>query len=168
MFLKMIAAIMFSLAGAAIGFSKADRLREKLEICRETAMLVEKSAILIRYQGLSVYELSANLKNCSGLSSLSFIKALPETFYEGENFHAQWKSAVNSQTDIPDEERKLILRFGDILGTSDIEGQLASIESIKQELSALEKRRSDCFIQKGRLYRSVGTLFGVMAGILVI
>ena len=162
MFLKVIAAIMFSLAGAAIGFSKADRLREKLEICRETAMLVEKSAILIRYQGLSVYELSANLKNCSGLSSLSFIKALPE------NFYAQWKSAVNSQTDIPDEERKLILRFGEILGTSDIEGQLASIESIKQELSALEKRRSDCFIQKGRLYRSVGTLFGVMTGILVI
>ena len=106
MLLKVIAAIMFSLAGAAIGFSKADRLREKLEICRETAMLVEKSAILIRYQGLSVYELSANLKSYSGLSSLSFIKSLPETFYEGENFHAQWKSAVNSQTDIPDEERK--------------------------------------------------------------
>lgn len=168
MLLRLMAAIMFALAGAALGFSKADRLRENLEICRETSALAEKSAILIRYQGLNVYELSSELKKSSDLSLLSFIKALPEAFFEGENFHLQWKEAVNSQPDIPDEERKLILRLGEILGTSDIEGQLVSIDGIKQELSELEKRRSGCFIQKGRLYRSVGTLFGVMAGILVI
>lgn len=168
MLLKVIAAIMFALAGAALGFSKANRLREALEICRETSAFVEKSAILIRYQGLSVYELSSELKKSADLSMLSFINALPETFHEGENFHILWKKAVNSQTDIPDDERKLILRFGDVLGTSDIEGQLVSIEGIRQELSELEKRRFDRFIQKGRLYRSVGTLFGVMAGILVI
>ena len=60
------------------------------------------------------------------------------------------------------------MNFGEIIGTSDIAGQLASIEAITAELEAVEIRRRDDYIRKSRLYRSTGTLLGVMAGILII
>lgn len=168
MLLRIIAALMFAAAGAVGGFSKADGLRHDLEICRETGDLLRTSAILIRFQGLNVYELSTRLKTSSDLHSLTFLNVLPEGFSEGENFHEQWKTAVSGQENIPEDERRILLNFGDIIGTSDITGQLTSIEAIESEVDALESRRRDNFIRKSRLYRSTGTLLGVMAGILII
>lgn len=168
MLLRLIAAVMFAAAGAVIGFSKAEGLRNDLELCRETGELLRMSAILIRFQGLDVYQLSARLKNSSDLHKLTFLNSLPEGFSEEENFHDLWKKAVSGQENIPEEERMILLNFGEIIGTSDIPGQMTSIEAIGAELSGIESRRRENFIRKSRLYRSTCTLFGIMAGILII
>lgn len=168
MLLRVIAALMFAAAGAVGGFSRADALKSDLELCRETVELLRKSSILIRFQGLNVYELSARFRTSADLRRLTFLNDLPDGFSEGENFHELWKSAVSCQGNIPEEERRLLMNFGEIIGTSDIAGQLASIEAITAELEAVEIRRRDDYIRKSRLYRSTGTLLGVMAGILII
>ncbi|MBR3759601.1 MAG: stage III sporulation protein AB [Ruminococcus sp.] len=168
MLLRIIAAFMFAAAGAVSGFSKADKLRNDLELCRETGELLRISAINIRFQALDVYELSGRLKASSELCGLTFLKKLPDFFSEGENFHDQWKSSVLLQGNIPDDEQRILLGFGDMIGTSDIQGQLSSISSYEAEIEALERKRREDFLRKGRLYRSAGTLFGVMAGILII
>lgn len=168
MLLRFIAAVMIAAAGAAAGFSKADGLRKDLEISRETGELLRMSAVLIRFQGLDVYELSARLKNSADLHELTFLKCLPERFSEDENFHDQWKNAVSCQEDIPPEERAVLLNFGNMVGTSDITGQMTSIKAIGAELSEIESRRKEIYARKSRLYRSTGTLFGIMAGILII
>ncbi len=168
MLLRLIAAVMFAAAGTVTGFSKSEGLKNDLEMCRETGELLRTSAILIRFQGLNVYELSARLKRLSDLHELTFLNDLPESFSEEENFHDQWKKAVSGQENIPAEERRLLLNFGEIIGTSDIPGQLTSIEAIEAELAAVEIRRREEFIRKSRLYRSTGAVFGIMAGILII
>lgn len=168
MIIRIIAAIMFAAAGAVGGFSRAERLKNDLEICRETGKMLRISAILIRFQGLDVYELSGHLQASSELCELTFLNKLPDRFSEGENFHDQWKSAVLSQENIPADEQRILLGFGNRIGTSDIQGQLTSISGFENDLEALEKRRREDFLRKGRLYRSTGTLFGIMAGILVI
>lgn len=168
MFLRIIAAFMFAAAGTVSGFSRAEKLRNDLELCRETGELLRISSINIRFQAMDVYELSGRLKASSELYGLTFLKKLPEFFSESENFHEQWKGAVLSQGNIPDDEKRILLGFGDMIGTSDIEGQLSSISVYEAEIEALEGKRRDNFLHKGRLYRSVGTLFGIMAGILVI
>ena len=168
MLMRIIAALMFAAAGAAGGFSGAEKLKKNLELCRETAELMRIAAILIRFQGLDVYELSGRLRQSSELHELTFLNILPQTFSEGENFHDKWKDAVMLQENIPEEEQRILLGFGDMLGTSDIDGQLASISSYEAELEGLERKRRDDFLRKGKLYRSAGALFGVMAGILII
>lgn len=168
MLLRLIAAVMIAAAGAVAGFSKADGLRKDLEISRETGELLRMSAIFIRFQGLDVYELSDRLKNSADLHELTFLNSLPSGFSEDENFHDLWKNAVSGQENIPAEERMILLNFGKIVGTSDIPGQLTSIEAIGAELSEIEGRRKENYTRKSRLYRSTGTLFGIMAGILII
>ena len=73
-----------------------------------------------------------------------------------------------SEGNLPEDEQRILLAFGEMIGTSDLQGQLTSISGFEAELDTLEKRRKEDFLRKGRLYRSAGTLFGVMAGILVI
>ena len=102
------------------------------------------------------------------LEPLLFINELPTEFEPDSDFRSQWRKAINAQTDMPEEEKKILLSLGDIIGTSDIEGQTAAINGFQSELDEIEQVRRDMFIKKGKLYRSVGMLFGVMAGILVI
>lgn len=168
MLLRIIAAIMFAAAGTVAGSSRAEKLKNDLEICRETGELLRRSSVYIRFQGLNVYELSSKLRECPELHRLTFLEHIPDKFIGGENFHECWRSALSSQENIPDEERRLLLDFGEIIGTSDITGQMSSIRAVEAELDPLEKRRRDAFLRKGRLYRSTGTLLGIMAGILII
>lgn len=168
MFLKLLASLMFSAAGALIGISTSEKLKENRDICREIGEMLRISAIMIRYRRLNVYDLAVELKSSESLSHLTFLKNLPEKYVQGENFHSLWQIQVEKQNELQNEERKLLSDFGRILGASDAQGQLTSIESLEAELQQLEKKRSDCYLQKGKLYRSVGVLFGVMIGILVI
>ena len=61
-----------------------------------------------------------------------------------------------------------MIDFGNFFGTSDIEGQLTSIDSSLERLHEIQKVRCEDYKRKGKLYRSIGMLFGVMAGIIVI
>ena len=79
-----------------------------------------------------------------------------------------WKDAVNSQKNLPEDIKRILNDFGSTLGQSDIEGQLVAIGAIAENAEILEKKYSEMYSQKGRLYRSVGMLFGVMVGILII
>ena len=62
----------------------------------------------------------------------------------------------------------ILLDFGDLLGTSDIDGQLIGISAVKALMLERFQRRSEEYHSKAKLYRSVGVLAGVMVGIMVI
>lgn len=168
MMIRLLAAFLFTAAGAAAGASLSLRLREEREICREIGDVLRSSALQIRYRGMDVYELSSGLKCKSGLDDLTFLRELPDSYSYGEDFHERWKSALDNQPRLPDEERRLLSRFGELLGTSDIDGQLASISLLEAELSGLEAKREENYLRKGKLFRCVGVLVGAMTGILII
>lgn len=168
MMIRLISALLFTAAGAAAGAMLSQRLRDEREICRETGDVLRSSALQIRYRGADVYELSTGLKNSRGLGSLTFLRYLPEQYCCGEDFHENWRSALNRQSGIPDEERGILARLGELLGTSDIEGQLSSIAALEDELSLIEAKREENYRRRGKLFRSVGVLAGAMTGILVI
>ena len=168
MMLRFISAILFTAAGATVGVMLSQNLAAEREMCRETGDLLRSTALQIRHRGSDVYELSSGLKTSRALSALTFVRNLPERYQFGEDFHEMWKKALDSQSGIPDEERRILSRLGEILGTSDIEGQLSSIVLLEDELMAVKEKREDNYRRKGKLFRSVGVLAGVMTGILVI
>lgn len=167
MLLRLTASLMFVAAGGLAGAHFSYKLSKRREVCREIDCLLRSCEVLIRCNAMNVYDIFSRLRNNAELSSLEFLRELPLTYTEGGNFHIQWQRALDSQA-FPDEEKQLLEEFGGVLGTSDIQGQKAAIESLSERVRGLEKRRSELCLQKCRLYRSIGVLFGVMAGILVI
>ncbi len=166
--IKLLGALCFVFAGAIYGAEKSSSLKNKCTGCREIRSLIVKISILIRYRGLNVYEIVRELKASSDIVNLSFIENLPSEFKAGSDFHKLWCTAVENDISIGKDESKILCKFGNVLGTSDIEGQLLSIESILEELKNIEQIRQDEYRRKGKLYRSLGVLFGVMTGILLI
>ena len=168
MSLRIIAALMFVSAGAVIGISSSEKLKDNRNICREIGEMFRISSVAIRYRGMNVYELASTLQKSESLKSLTFLQNISTEYSPRENFHQVWKKAAENQSGLLQDELKLICDFGRILGTSDIEGQLSSISALEVELNYLENTRLENYRQKGKLYRSLGVLFGVMVGIIVI
>ena len=165
--LRIFAALMFPAAGALAGSAVSLRLRERRELCRCIGLMLNNTAIMIRCTAADVYELTGRLRITPGLSALSFIGELPDRFEPGRDFHEVWSEALSAQ-EMPDEERQILSELGSALGRSDAEGQLSLIEGLNERLKRITSAREEAYDRKGRMYRSVGILFGVMAGILVI
>ena len=167
MLVKLSASLILMAIGGVVGFSMADKLRCERRICNDIAHLLQRIVFLIGYRSDDVYSVCSELKNDSELCGLTFLGALPERYTVGTDFRRCWSEAVNSQL-FQSEERDILLRLGAVLGKSDRQSQVESIRQLQTELAALSEKRSSDYLRKGRLYRSVGLLFGVMAGILVI
>lgn len=165
---RIFACICFVLAGAVVGFILSDKLKLKRESSREIHSMLVQISSLIRYQRLNVYEIVHELNSCKNYKYLDFLTRLPERYNPGEDFHEQWSGSLMTDRYLSEDERSLLLNFGSVFGTSDVEGQLMYIESSLESVKALEQRRSEEYQQKGRLYRSLGILFGTMVGIMFI
>lgn len=168
MIFRIGAALLFTAVGGVIGYSLADRLREAKRICIGIEQLFTSAEFIIGRRGDDVYGFCRSLKRDKQLSCLGFIRYLPDEYRFGENFHKQWRSAVDHGFHGNKEEKDLLLRFGDILGRSDSEAQLSAIHNFQRELDEITEQRREALLKKGRLYRGTGLLFGIMAGILVL
>ena len=167
MLFRLIAAVLFTLAGGCAGIMLSQRLRQRQELCVQIGALLRDAAVCIRYVGMNVYDMVRRFRSSPELSGLTFLRNLPESFSEGENFREQWQRSLSGQ-ELPPEERDILSELGEMLGKTDIDGQLAELGVLEERVRCLENERRSVYTQKGRMYRSVGVLFGVMVGILVI
>lgn len=165
---RVVGAICFILAGAVLGANESGKLKKKCVICGEIRELFTQLHIKIRYSAPDVYELIGELRGLALFSNLDFIGRLPSEFSPDINFHENWQKAVSSDASLGEDEKRLLISFGAVLGTSDIDGQLMAIEEAIETLSGIEDRRIEEYSRKGKLYRSLGMLSGVMVGILLI
>ena len=168
MFFRIISAIMFTIAGTVTGIYFSERLKSDLDFCRNIREMFMNTAVIIRCSAVDVYSIGSELRKNKKFQRMDFLKTIPEKYSPFNNFREVWINAVKSQKNLPDDVQGLLCDFGYVLGQSDIEGQLASIATLTEKADILEKNYSDIYNQKGKLYRSIGILFGIMTGILII
>ena len=162
--IKILIFAVFFVMGTLAGICVADKLRQYRDTAHEIHAMLDHISVLVRYRGLDVYEICSELKNSDSYRHLNFIEKLPTNFVPGENFHELWRDSVTCESGIGSDENKCLVSFGNVLGTSDTDGQISAIETVIESIKLIEHRRDDEFRQKNRLYRSVGMLFGTMAG----
>ena len=168
MLFRIISAVIFSVAGGITGIYFSERLKSNLGFCRNIHEMLLNIAVIIRCRADDVYSISAELKHNNQFRDFTFLQEIPVEYNPEENFREIWINAVKSQKNLPDDARSLLCDLGTILGQSDIEGQLISIETLIENVIILERKHSEIYSQKGKLYRSIGMLFGVMIGIIII
>ena len=121
----------------------------------------------IRVCEADVYGIVLKLKS-AGFLGLTFLNELPENYDENTDFHSNWKSAVMNCHTFSTEERNLLIEVGTSLGTSDTEGQIKDLVLYQARAQELYEIRIAEYRVKGRLYRSLGLLSGIIVGIIAI
>lgn len=167
MIFRVIAVAFIILCGAFIGIDRSEELKKRISLCDEIKKLFGICENMIRSSGADVYRLVSRLKQ-EEFRILLFIYELPEAYSPDTELRDLWERSVSELKDLPHEEKHLITEFGRYLGTTDIIGQVSLIGSHSELISQLREQRAEEYRRKGRLYRSVGLMAGLMIGIIII
>ena len=166
--LRLVAAILLTLCGGGAGLLSSDKLRMERDISRQTSELIRQFSFSIRGRAADFYELIAVLREGRRFSALTFVESLPAEFSPDVDIRQAWRDAVSSQKNLHGDRLDVILSIADSIGTADSEGVLRSLDALLERSQLLEKSAQDRLEKCGKLYRSLGLLFGAMAAILVI
>ncbi len=165
--IKLIGIMAVLISTSLAGISSSEKLKNRVTELNIINYMLEEISILIRYKALTVYQIIDSLKKNPSFSSLSFISNIEINLHVP--FKVSWEKSIDGMTtSLTQSDIKLLKSFGASLGTSDIEGQLSTIEVFKGNFSKTEKDAISVYEKKSRLYRSLGVLAGAFISIMLI
>lgn len=165
---KYLGIILIIMSCTGIGLNASNKLKNYRNSCRRLIEIVNSIAVMIRYKQMTFYEIAGELKTQSDLSQMQFVRYLPTSYNGIKSFSEEWEYSARHDCEIGEEEKNLLCGLASKLGTTDTSGQLSSLELLNEQLKKIEIRRNDEYSRKGKLYRSIGLLAGIMIGIVVI
>ncbi len=151
-------------AGAA--FSSA--LKRRCTMLRSVLGALDEMSAKIRYAGIPLNELIAEMTGERAYSDCTFLKRTAAGMNSGLTASEAWTAAADTTPFFSDNDRRILADIGSRLGGTDTEGQLSMLALgstlISRELEAAELECS----RKSRTLMSVWTMCGIGAGIIII
>ena len=164
--LKLTGVIAIFTACTVIGLYFSKQLKRRVEIFRQTRLMIDKIATLIKFRSYTVYELCDEILRDGMLSEMSFVSFQRD---EDKSFSALWEDSVLKwNVPIKKEERDFYINLGNSLGTTDTEGQISSLSVFYKEAEKMLCTAEKDFNEKGKLCRALGVLCGAFVSILLI
>ena len=152
-------------AGTMLGFRAADRLNDSVRLLRTLRELTSAMTAELQNDLPLISGLLRRLAAQEAFSSLRFLQTAAE---RAEDFPACWPDAVRGDSTLPEDVRPVLLRIGQTLGSTTLEGQTAALALYGEQLSAMQQTAEEQAKQKGTLCRSFGILAGMFFVILLL
>lgn len=165
--IKFLGIIFIIICGAGIGIKASGDLKKRSDMCLYVKTFLSELSILMKYSGDTLFNLISELSERESIRNLTFLPDVINSMSEGMAFPYSWKNALSNDKNLYSELKELLFTLGESLGTSDIEGQLVSIERAEEELSVIYENALSLYRKKGKLYRSIGILGGMTAALLL-
>ncbi len=167
MIMKLIGIIAVMLSCTLVGMFFSDKLKARVRELTNINYMFEQISVLIRYKALTVYEIIDALKENEICKTLSFLTNFRHL--EDKSFELEWIDCINSsESELRLEDKRVLKSFGNVFGTSDIDGQLADIEVFRQNFSELTNKAKEDYDKKSKLYKSLGVISGAFISIMLI
>lgn len=165
--IKLLGIIFIIICGAGIGAKASGDLKKRSDMCLYVKTFLSELSILMKYSGDTLFNLISELSKRESICRLTFLSDVINSMLEGMTFPCSWKNSISNDKNLYSELKELLFTLGESLGTSDIDGQLVSIERAEEELSLIYENTLSLYRKKGKLYRSIGVLGGMTAALLL-
>ncbi len=149
-----------------IGIYFSGLLKRRVEIFRQTVIMLDKISNLIKYRSYNVFELCDEIKNDDMLYEMSFVSIERG---DGIPFSELWNDSVQKwSVPIKNNERDIYSDLGKSLGTTDKEGQISSLLLFETEFEKMLSSAEKEYSEKSKLFRTLGVLAGAFASVILI
>ena len=159
--------LIFGLA-VYVGNSKAsqyiNRLKELMSIKSALNIFENK----IKFTQSPLKEIFAQIaENCSEQNIKNIFRIL--TTKQNGNIHKNWEDTINkTESNLNDEDKKILIDMGKILGSTDIEGQISNIKIttsfIDRQIEKAEQEKE----KNVKMFRTLGIVSGLTIIIILI
>lgn len=152
-----------------LGLYAAMGLNRRAAALEEAGRLLAHLATRIRYTAAPIGELLGEAAD--GFRRLPFLREAGRQMSGGADFHTAWGQALRQkgpESGLHAADLELLTRFGEGLGQTDVEGQLAHCELFARLLGEQQAEAKTQAAAKGRLYVTLGVAGGLAAALLLL
>ncbi len=165
--MNILLAVISAAFGGFIGLFFSFKLKEREKIMSSVLLLTKELSVQIRYTNAEIGEILSSAAAKEEYKGLCFIEECIK-LNENDNFHLHWREGVKKQPFLTEKDRELLYSLGESLGQTDTEGQLSFLEMYQELIKKRLDQAAKDYTDKGRMYRSVGLLCGLAAGIMIL
>ncbi|MGN1481660.1 stage III sporulation protein AB [Porcipelethomonas sp.] len=166
--IRLIGILFIFAASSGTGILMSDKIKNTRERMVKERKMLEEISVLIRFNSMTLKEIAAELNSIDIYRDLGFLSNLNIRLNEKCSFPKAWEISVSEDKTLTPEEKKLLSELGCTLGSTDTEGQLSTLNIYKNRLDEMIESETEKYKVKGKMYRSLGVMFGAMMGILII
>lgn len=166
----MIAIISVALGFSLSGFYLSSLYDKKYEILSDIVMMLEVIQTQLRYARLPLSSMMILLEE-ENRGNLKFLSECRKMTQRGESFPDSWRRSIENDRELcrlVDGELPNLIRFGESLGTTDLDGQLSSCEYyeriFRKELEEKEAQSK----KYSKLFPTIGIMLGISAAIMIV
>lgn len=169
--IKITAVVFVALGLSVSGFYFASVYGKKAEIMENIVMMLGIIRTQLRYAHLPLQSMLLLLEENENIKSLRFVSECIKRVECGEPFRVSWKESIKKEKElcrlIP-ESLPYLIRFGENLGTTDLEGQLSCCEYYERIFCKLLEEKEEQSKKYTKLFPALGIMLGVSAAILIV
>lgn len=159
------------ITGALLGVYASAGLSRRVSGLELAQRLIARVASQIRYTAAPAGEILLDAAAREEFRTLSFLQRLQKLMGEGVELPSAWRQAVNdgrAESRFTPADAELLLSFGDVLGKTDVEGQLENCRlftGLLQEHLASARQQAAA---KNRLYITLGVAGGMALALVLL
>lgn len=170
MLLKIVGSLIVLVSSSLLGYSHAKtyaKRPQELKILQSLLQIFENE---ISFLSNVLEEAFLKVHKCTDSSVSVFFGAAVKNLNEGFCADEAWTKAVKdniSKTNLNSEDENIIISFGKMLGSSDLEGQIKNIRLTVNHLKIQEQKAEDMKVKNEGMYKNLGVLGGLAIIILL-
>lgn len=164
--LKAAGIIIIIIVTTLTGNYFSNMLKVRVVNLKKINYMIDEITTMIRFKSSTVYEISEILKSSGRFSDFEFLYKIDKEV----PFQQSWYNSVLSYSPcgMKKSDVELLADIGRKLGTSDLEGQLSTLALQQAELTSYISSAEKDYLQKVKLYRSLGVLTGAFISVMLI
>lgn len=151
-----------------LGNSKANQYVNRLKelVCIKSMLNILENKI--KFTQLPLKEIFKNIaENCSEKNIKNIFQIL--AIKTNTNIYKSWENIINNEeTNLTDEDKKVLIDMGKILGITDVDGQVSNIKItssfIDRQIEKAEKEKE----KNVKMFRTLGIVSGLAITIILI
>jgi stage III sporulation protein AB len=166
MLLKILGSLIVVAGCSLLGYVFSRDCVRRPQQLRELQNLLQIFENHITYLSMPLIEAFTLVGQAGGTEAAILFKLAAEKLSQKSCFSASeaWEAAVKEgrkHTALNHEDESILLIFGRMLGSSDLEGQLKNIELAKTQLKMQEQKAEDNRKKNEKMYKGLGVLGGL-------
>ena len=168
--IRYIVLIAIMSCSTSIGFLLSKRYADRLNELRDLYVLINILQNRIKFTQLPLIETFEQIGNISVKTGVKNIFLKCSTELKNNKLEDSWKDTIKQEKvflNLKNEDIETISTLGNILGKSDVEGQMNEINEFKERLSIQIKQAEEEKRKNAKMFKSLGTVIGLVIVIIL-
>lgn len=145
----------------------SQRLSQRIKLLEQINLMINTIKTQLEYCNTPLGELLVKLNHNK---ELNFIDECIKQYEEGTQFSLAWSNSLYNNPSLyflPKGDKEVLQAFGNVLGTTDLNGQLNICSFYISQIKEKQKDAKERFKTYGRLYSAMGILSGATIAIIL-